>query len=433
MSEYHATHYLIVSTEDDIHYVKGGIGTYLGILVTEIHKQRPNIKIVWVSETSGANDFVEHYGAVKRIFLSRGDLEFMQFVDRISEALEIELETIVATYSLARVIIEAPEWEGLLSDTFTKLNHPNILKVSRIHSSLAYCAAINKLDISQTEISQITRENIQLEHSDILSAPTNYIINQVTKFAFPTLYRPVQLVIPNCINVTHFMVQNTKRLSCKFFEKLTNLAIEDENFNIFILGSIEIRKGIKIIKTIIPKVLESMPKANFYFVGHYLQENGVILTANRKLTKHEILEGLTYQQRQRVHLAGYIEHACLPEVMAAGDLFVIAYLGDNFPGTVAEIGISTRPMVALMRGGIPEMICRNGETLALAVEGQLTCETEIASRMHTEILAHAHNPTKGMTLAAMLHTHMKQSFSPNKIVREMLTKYEWHLNRKIGA
>lgn len=63
--------------------------------------------------------------------------------------------------------------------------------------------------------------------------------------------------------------------------------------------------------------------------------------------------------------ANYIDHKLLPDIVASGDLFPIMSLGDNFPGTVAEISLAAKPILALKRGGVAEMLTnRKGKFIA---------------------------------------------------------------------
>ncbi len=51
-------YYLMVSTEDHMQLVKGGIGTYLGLLLKSFEKHLPNVKLIWLTESSTSKFFV---------------------------------------------------------------------------------------------------------------------------------------------------------------------------------------------------------------------------------------------------------------------------------------------------------------------------------------------------------------------------------------
>lgn len=59
---------IFVSSEDDKHLVKGGIGTYLGIFTRVLAKEHPEFNITWISQSSNNTEFEEQDGNVRRIY-----------------------------------------------------------------------------------------------------------------------------------------------------------------------------------------------------------------------------------------------------------------------------------------------------------------------------------------------------------------------------
>ena len=127
------------------------------------------------------------------------------------------------------------------------------------------------------------------------------------------------------------------------------------------------KKGVDDILNAFNIVAELEPKTHLYFIGHF-NEDGKNLTENPKYRISDVIKKVNIHLQDRVHLVGYIDHSLLNEVIKAGDLYLFAYLADNFPGSLIEIALSETPIIAIDRGGISEMIRdRNGECLCLKV------------------------------------------------------------------
>lgn len=61
-------YYIIVSTEDHIELVKGGIGTYLGLLFQYLKERLGNVRLIWITESPSSNFFVGKDG-IHHIFI----------------------------------------------------------------------------------------------------------------------------------------------------------------------------------------------------------------------------------------------------------------------------------------------------------------------------------------------------------------------------
>ena len=359
------TSYVVVSTEDDKYRVAGGIGTYTGILTKELAKR--NVNTTWITQSPDNREFVENNEGVQRIYLSRysEDQSYMslgQFSEKVGKTTRACVNKVLSGNPSTKVCIESPEWEGLLSHYFSITKDPRITKISRTHTPLIHTRAYNIIADSEEVDLQLEKERKQLTSSDIISSPTEYMLTSVNHY-FPELMvmkdrgLQTQMVIPNCINIDDFAHYHypSREESIQAIQKMTASDISADNINIFALGSVEKRKGVDDVLSAFNYLASNDPKAHLYLVGHY-NKDGDNLTENPKYTKQDVFDKVDAGLRDRVHLLGYVENSKLREVIKAGDVYVFAYLADNFPASLIEVGLSKTPIVAVARGGIPEIV-----------------------------------------------------------------------------
>lgn len=63
--------YIIVSTEDHDELVKGGIGTYLGLLFSAVKENLENVRIIWITESPNLNFFVKKWSTSYFLFTKK--------------------------------------------------------------------------------------------------------------------------------------------------------------------------------------------------------------------------------------------------------------------------------------------------------------------------------------------------------------------------
>jgi glycosyltransferase involved in cell wall biosynthesis len=343
--------YIVVSTEDDKYRVAGGIGTYLGILTKEIAGK--GIKTTWITQSPDTTEFNENSDGVTRIYLSRysddsGYMNIAKFSEKIGKFVKSKVDFLL-TNSKTKIIIESPEWEGLLASYYRISNDPRVIKISRTHTPLIHTKIFNDIPENEEVKIQMDMEYVQLRFSNIISSPTDYMLKLIN-FYFPELSHPnikqsqAQVVIPNCINMEDFVGHKyfNRDSAIKRFNELTGLEVLSENKNIFVLGSVEKRKGVDDILNAFNIVAELEPKTHLYFIGHF-NKDGKNLTENPKYQISDVMKKVNISIKDRVHLVGYIDHSLLNEVIKAGDLYLFAYLADNFPGSLIEIALSETP------------------------------------------------------------------------------------------
>ena len=426
------THIIFVSTEDDKYLVKGGIGTYLGIFSRTLKEKYKKINVIWISESYTSEKFIEISGNLKRIYIPQKENQKYSLAKDISYEVENEINEAFKNFGeYARIIIESPEWEGLLSELYSKIKSKQILKVTRFHTPLIVTAKLNGLVLNSEDKKQIEREKIQAISSDLLSFPTNYIKEScLAKMIKEKEFDIPFITISNCIDTKRFFPEfNTRNEAIRAFFELTSVNINPDDLNIFILGSIEKRKGTDLIVSMVEEVVKILPNAKFYFIGHYHIDGDNELTANKKLSVSDLKSSLSINAQQNIFFVGYIDHHKIPSVMQAGDLFIINYLGDNFPGVIAEIGLSKRPLLALPRGGVKEILEVDDKYAALIIDG-FTSE-EIINSGVKQILSF-YSSVKDDFLVDMFYKKLIQNYNEDTIVELLLSSYSNSLNEKFN-
>lgn len=419
--------YIFVSSEDNKYLVKGGIGTYLGIFTKELAQNYSDISVTWIAQSPSSESFEEMSSGVHRVYLpSKNNLRsYAESVDAwVKKIVQRNIE------NGKRVVVESPEWEGLLSGFFSRYDHDNLLKVSRVHTPVAVTAALSQFAIGQSEIVQMKHEKIQMSASDLLSSPTKYIWDATVSEVYKGVEPEVEnVVIPNCVNTRSFKPSVLKRDSAiDLFASTSSKKIEAQNHNIFIVGSVEKRKGSDLVVKMAEQVIKEIPHAHFYFIGHHHSDGGDRLTANKKLSV-EALRGMASKEaNSNIHFTGYFPYEKLPSVMPAGDLFVVSYLGDNFPGVVAEIGLSKRPLLALLRGGVNEMLHTSQGFAALTIDGYN--EEEIIEQGVKGIIGNYRAPQIAKTHASNLFNKIVTEYNEGNVVHQLVNKYDQALLAK---
>jgi glycosyltransferase involved in cell wall biosynthesis len=101
-------------------------------------------------------------------------------------------------------------------------------------------------------------------------------------------------------------------------------------------------KGIQYMLDALPAVLESLPDAYYLLVGGGPYEGELkALAAERGVSDRVIFTGMRRD---------------VPDLLAAGDVFVFPTLGDALPTVLAEAMAARLPIVACEVGGVPEMV-----------------------------------------------------------------------------
>lgn len=359
--------YIIISSEDDRERVAGGIGTYLGILATTLRELYPEMEVVWISRSDIRDaDFIDDHG-VRRIYikpvtqclssyLEMGNHDFAELFNFIQRLTVVAMDVFDEKPNV-RTVIEVGEWEGHAYQLFLSLrNRNNILKLTRIHTPLAACMETNCLVSSTLTDFQIMTERETIRHADIVSPVTNFI-RAVAEQKVCHIPESKILVSPNPVNASLFVPNKVERSFAiqKVNQLLGSDFLTQETFNIFVIGSVETRKGVNLVMSAIPDICNRVNNARILFVGHLRNESDS-LTANSKFSRNEISRAVSDAYKGNVECLGFVEQSVLSQIIHAADIVPVMYLSDNFPGVVAEAALSAKPILYLERGGVPEML-----------------------------------------------------------------------------
>lgn len=442
--------FIFVSSEDDKYRVAGGIGTYLGLMTKYCKKLWPTAEVYWLTKSPNKKSFYRLRSNVHCHYISPGD-EFLKSpgFDQIPSkqhtmivqelfvhTVNAMLFKIISGHKNERIYIESGEWEGHASIAFSMLQNENIFKTTRLHTPLASCVAQNNLSVTCDNALQLLNEFATIHNADCISASTNHIkskvIHDVLSKKINRKLRKKMVVLPNPVDVENFAQKaspiNNRTKAISYLNRcIGHKFFTTKSFNILIIGSVEYRKGIEIAKKAIPGLIQFIPGARICFIGHHAQKGEGQLTANTKASPETILESLTPKEKERVAFTGYIKHEKLPLVLAAGDAFPILSLEDNFPGTVAEIALAKKPVVALMRGGVKEMINYNKKCYAYS----LGSDIEKADKKLVKKIAYIYNnPNHSKQVSEELCAMMQKRFQPETVLKNMFHYYEVQFKTK---
>ncbi len=423
---------IFLSSEDDRYLVHGGIGTYIGVLTRWLKRFYPFMKVCWIAKSPTKQDFfqVDKYG-VERFYLADQEPgRQMPFVRSYAALLhnqiarqtyfshraEEKIIFLLKKYNKKNILLEVGEWEGQANGLFRSYDSSKVLKVARLHTPLAICMQQNQLVQTSANYLQMLNEYQQIKHADLISSCTNYMRSSVCRYMLGKNHFLADkiVVLPNPVDTELFFNSNANRSKAlKWLRELNPNSVFTGSFNVFIIGSVEKRKGAEyIIKSIAP-IAKEIPQVRFCFFGHYAK-NKTEISANTKLSPADLYSLLGHQWRRHLAFFDYLPHRRLPLVISAGDVFPIFSLGDNFPGTVAEIALAGKPIAALKRGGVKEMLSdKNGRFQAFSLGSD---PSKGALRLLQAIKLFYKNPSLKINLGLKLRQLIQQKYCPEKVV-----------------
>ena len=358
-------YYIIVSTEDHIELVKGGIGTYLGLLFQYLKERLGNVRLIWITESPSSNFFVRKDGIHHIFYIPKNINGITNTIERTCT----RIHKLLILNRKNKIVIEAPDWEGLLSNLFSKDLGANTLKITRLHSVLALTKQ-NISEFTDKEKAQMQREYKQLKYSDLISAPTKYVYEFTNTLLKQSLTQIPHCIIPNFINTKFCNTKYiTRETACNNFNSiLKNNIICSNNKNVFCIGSLEYRKGIDLIIKISEIILNQDENIHFYLIGHFAKD-GDSLTLNTKYSIQDLKSIIPDNISSNLHICGYIPYAQLKNLYNASDTFLFCYRHDNFPGALIEACLSGKNVVYFKRGGCTEIMKNGNEDLGIGFDG----------------------------------------------------------------
>jgi glycosyltransferase involved in cell wall biosynthesis len=116
---------------------------------------------------------------------------------------------------------------------------------------------------------------------------------------------------------------------------------------------------------------------------------------------------------ERVHFTGFQDD--IPKILQELDCLCMPSLSEAMPFTILEAGAYARPIVATRVGGLATLL-KDGETALLVAP-------EDPSALAAAILQLQKQPEQKEKLALAAYEMVKQSFSTEKMVSEIMTVY----------
>ncbi len=425
---------IVISSEDDRLRVAGGIGTYLGLWTKMVREVRPELEVHWIARAPEGMrlECVDAFG-VHRVYLpidpSLGEeAAFAQFRTQVNDT----VGALVRVAPDLPTVIEVGDWEGHGADLFRFVDRSNILRVARLHTPLATCVRQNRMRSTAQVVAQLRAERQTLLHADLLSSCTQHVKRMVLQDVFEAQDIPPDVVvIPNPIDAARFVPEPSTRSDAvaRMNMHLGESFIGNETYNVYVIASVEERKGAVQVTDAIAQVADAVPLARFCFVGHHGGGTRQ-LTANRKLDPEALIARVPRRHHKRIRFAGYVNHEALPLLIQGGDVFPVMSVGDNFPGAVAEIALCGKPIVALNRAGIREMLSgAHGRCVAESIGGALR---GAADRLAGRLIELASDPRRRAQIGANLRALMLRKYKPETVVDRLLNAYELALAGKRG-
>lgn len=156
----------------------------------------------------------------------------------------------------------------------------------------------------------------------------------------PGIRKPVSVLYNGC-DFEKFIPANEKD-KCVLRD---NLGLPPDKIILFLLGAIEVNKGIYELAAVFEELVEKWgEKIMLLMIGSGKDEHIFIRhIKERKLEKH-------------IHFTGYVDHERVPDWVRAGDVMVFPTHYEGVPNAVLESMACAKPVVATSVGGIPEII-----------------------------------------------------------------------------
>lgn len=229
--------------------------------------------------------------------------------------------------------IEAPECgaEGLL------VNHLlDLPTVVRFHSPAELIMGMYPTTAMDRRLTAMA-ERIAISGARALSSPTRWLAEEVRSRM--GVRRPIE-VIPYGIDLDLFDAVSEVDVDRRF-------RIPANRLLVLFAGRLERRKGIHLIREILPEVLRRNDRVSFLLAGE--DEGGY--------SEAEVIPFLREEKLlHAVHFLGRVESKAVRALMKRADILLLTSLWENLPYACLEAMAAGKPIVASDCGGIPELL-----------------------------------------------------------------------------
>jgi glycosyltransferase involved in cell wall biosynthesis len=230
-------------------------------------------------------------------------------------------------------VFEFPNFEGMGAALWTA-GRPRI--VVRLHTSTAECLAIEGRAPSVANRFDVWRERVQCRMADALTVSTaahrNNMVAELALAEQRISLLPLGLPDASPVRVREPRPRGTPP-------------------RVVYVGRLEPRKGTLDLLEAIPKVLASVPDAEFVFVGTDRPK-----APGGRTHAQWARENLPASAFARIHLTGFVDEPTRERLLAGADVFVAPSIYESFGLIFLEAMRASVPVIGTTVGGIPEVV-----------------------------------------------------------------------------
>src|SRR5262245_8056892 len=290
-------------------------------------------------------------------------------------------------------VVEAPECgaEGML------VNHLlDLPTVVRFHSPAELIMGMYPTTAMDRRLTAMA-ERIAISGARALSSPTRWLAEEVRSRM--GVRRPIE-VIPYGIDLDLFDAVSEVDVDKRFRLPANRLLV-------LFAGRLGRRKGIHLIREILPEVLRRNDRVSFLLAGE--DEGGY--------SEAEVIPFLREEKLlHAVHFLGRLESKAVRALMKRADVLLLTSLWENLPYACLEAMAAGKPIVASDCGGIPELLRHEVDGL-LAATGNPSSYVEHLHRLLSD-------EALRRPLGASARRRVEERFTDVEVARRSLLFYE---------
>lgn len=367
----------------------GGIGSYVFEMATALRKMGCTVAVL--SRATGqechrVEDGIHVYRVRIASPLSRIRFlwRYQQYFGGGRRTIAQKLAEIVETHRID--LIEAPEARAeILWYQFFCSRRPSI--VIKMHSSRWLIDRLCNKPVRLWNRLEHRYEWLSIRRADLVTSCSHALLTECADYLPKRDYR----VIPNPISVPQ------------------SIAPISEYPEVVYTGRLEWRKGVQILREVIPQVLEGTPAARFVLLGADLAGPGGL-----KMSEY-ILGGLDEKLRGQVQFTGAVPREEVLARLRSRPVCVFPSLWENFPYACLEAMAQGCAVVGSRNGGMAEMI-EDG------VSGILVDPND-ASSIAGAVQGLLSSPDSRRWIGEKAHHRVKENFSAERVAGKTVAIY----------
>jgi glycogen(starch) synthase len=263
--------------------------------------------------------------------------------------------------------------------------------VTRLHTARIFIDQLNGNGHRPGARQDYWLEKKSIRRADVITAPSQAVV-ELTRSWLP-LRQTALFVVPNPVDKARFRPAASNR---------KNLVVYS--------GRLERRKGVHVIASAIPQILEKFPSAEFLFLGADSVDYDGVSWADK------LCRSVQNNQRRQLNF----EQASRDGVIRAyqeSAVCILPSVWENFPYALLEAMACGTPVIATECGGFPELIENGVNGFLVPVDDADTLAARILE------LLNEHSVAKAMGENA--RRRIEQSFSVERVLPKMLAAYDY--------